>query len=114
MSLFLWPSVIAAPISSHNALAPLTDIARSVDFSAKGGNWAAASEQHQELAKQWAAVRPGLVTGIRVTAQVQSIDASMKWLQTAVAQRDAGNVHRATFTITKAIHEIQEMPAARR
>jgi hypothetical protein len=38
----------------------------------------------------------------------------MKWLQTATDQRDVGNAHRATLTITKAIHEIQEMPAARR
>jgi hypothetical protein len=113
LSLFLWSSVIAAP-SSRNALAPLTDIARSIDFSAKGGNWNGASQQHQELAKQWAALRPDLTAGIRVTAQAQSIDASIKWLQTSIGRRDAGNVHRATLTITKAIHEIQEMPAARR
>jgi hypothetical protein len=98
---------------SHNALAPLTDITRSVDFSAKGGNWNAASRQHQELAKQWAALRPGFVTRNSVTAQAQSIDASMKWLQSAIDHRDAGNVHRAALTIMKAIHEIQEMPAAR-
>jgi hypothetical protein len=105
-------SAIAAP-PSHNALAPLTDITRSVDFSAKGGNWNAASRQHQELAKQWAALRPGFVTRNSVTAQAQSIDASMKWLQSAIDHRDAGNVHRAALTIMKAIHEIQEMPAAR-
>jgi hypothetical protein len=121
----LWSSVMAAPPSHNaptpltnitrlNALAPLTDITRSVDFSAKGGNWTAASRQHQELVKQWAALRPAIVTGNRETAQAQSIDASMKWLQSAIDQRDAGNVHRAALTITKAIHEIQEMPAARR
>jgi hypothetical protein len=121
----LWSSVMAAPPSQNaptpltnitrlNALAPLTDITRALDFSAKGGHWTAANRQHQELAKRWAAVRPAIVTGNRETAQAQSIDASMKWLQSAIDQRDAGNVHRAALTITKAIHEIQEMPAAHR
>ena len=113
VSLLLLSSAIAAP-PSHNALAPLTDIARSVDFSAKGGNWNAASQQHQELAKQWAASRPGLVARNSVTAQAQSIDASMKWMQSAIDHRDAGNVHRAALTITKAIHKIKEMPGDRR
>ena len=113
MSLFLLSSVIAAP-TSKNELAPLTDIARSVDFSAKGGNWNAAIRQHTELAKQWAALRPSLVRGVSVAAQAQSIDASMKWQRAAIDRRDAGNVHRATSTTSKAIHEIQEMPAAPR
>jgi hypothetical protein len=103
-------SIMAVAPSPASVLAPLTQLAISIDASAKSGDWLTADRRHVALAKQWAVRRLGVVRSLKGTAHAQSIDSSMKYMQVAIEQRSAADVHRAAYNIQKSIHEISEIP----
>lgn len=89
-------------------LSSLTTIAQAIDASAQRGDWASAERLSNDLAKEWAAKRPTTLHGPKAKANAESFDASLKWINTAIARRSARNVHDAAVNVEKSVHEMEE------
>lgn len=98
---------LASP-APNTTLSSLTTLARAIDASAQHGDWASARRLSNDLAKEWAAKRPTALHGLKGKANAQSFDASLKWIDSAIAQQSARNVHDAAMNAEKSVHEMEE------
>lgn len=101
------PPVAAAPVRAtpFDALEPL---AVRAETAAKRADWGAARLDTQRLDAKWVSVRPTAQRSLRGKANAQRLDASLKWLSSAIERKDAAEVHKAVASMTTAVHELQE------
>lgn len=97
----------AAPVRAtpFDALQPL---AVRAEAAAKRADWAAARLDTQRLDAKWVSVRPSAQRSLRGKASAQKLDASLKWLSSAIERKDAAEVHKAVASMSTAVHELQE------
>jgi hypothetical protein len=104
---FACTTAFASP-APKNAYENLTTIAQGIDSAAQRGDWATAESLNRRLHTSWADARPETLRGMKGKAYVQSFDASLKWISSAILQRSARNVHDAATNIEKSANELAE------
>jgi hypothetical protein len=86
----------------------LATLAHAVDGAAQRGDWSSAQQYSRRLHVEWASLRPETLHGLKGKAYAQNFDASLKWVNSAIAQRSPRNVHNATVSIEKSVRELEE------
>jgi hypothetical protein len=101
------PAFAAAPVHA-TPFDPLEPLAARAEAAAKRADWGAARLDTQRLDAKWVSVRASAQRSLRGKANAQRLDASLKWLSSAIERKDAAEVHKAVASVTTAVHELQE------
>jgi hypothetical protein len=100
-------TAVASP-RPNTAYATMTMLTQGIDDAAQRGDWASAERLSRQLHIAWADQRPETLHGLKGKAYAQSFDATLKWINSAIAQRSVRNVHDAAHNAEKTLHELEE------
>ena len=109
--------VLAAPAGSPTPSAATLLVTRldaietkahAVDMAATSSDWAAARRIVERIAKDAAAVRADAGKRLKTQAYAQSLDASVKWLSSAVERKSAAEVKRSIASLKSTVRELRE------
>jgi hypothetical protein len=103
----IFTTALATP-APKTTLSSLTTLAHAIDSAAQKGDWTSAQRFSKDLSREWAVQRPTTLHGVKGKANAESFDASLKWINSAIAQRSARNVHDAAMNVEKSVHEMEE------